>query len=118
MLRQLFTAPSRTLRPVSRLAAARPLPRPQFDLASPATSRTLPAAVRARWYSDAAKDAAETPKEAAPADGAATVPEAEAELQKKLEEKQKEALDFKVRSHSPAWAHRRSRHPQSMQPSR
>jgi len=68
----------------------------RFQTPPSAIIRRLPAAT-SRWYSDTpAKDAAEAPKEAEKSNDSSSVSPAEAELKKKLEEKEKEALDFKV----------------------
>lgn len=106
MLRQALITPSRALRSSARSIAQRPLARPQTFIAPLAIRRAQPAA--ARWYSDTPKASQEAETkadeseakpsaegEAAPAEDAAVT-----ELKKKLETKEKEALDWKVRGAS------------------
>ncbi|CAN8103567.1 unnamed protein product [Discula destructiva] len=103
MLRQVLTVPSRALRSSSRSIAQRPLSRAQPFITPIAVRRIQPAA--ARWYSDAPKDSPEQQEkkgdtEAAQASEARESTEsaedpAVAELMKKLETKDKEAVEWK-----------------------
>ncbi|KAI0601907.1 GrpE-domain-containing protein [Biscogniauxia sp. FL1348] len=105
MFRRALSTSSRALYNSSRTIASKPLLRPQF---SPAPARSLRPTVSSslRWYSDKAEsgeakkegeepaaqaeaqESKETKETNAPAD-------AEAELKKKLEAKEKEVLDWK-----------------------
>lgn len=100
MFRRTLIASSRAISSSSRTVAQRPIVRSQF---SPAPLNLISPA-RTRWYSDqpdaaAKKDSEETKpetetKESQDANAPSSV---EAELKKKLEAKEKEAIDWKVR---------------------
>ncbi|KAK3344149.1 GrpE-domain-containing protein [Lasiosphaeria hispida] len=92
MLRQTLSAPSRAIGSNLRLAAQRPLARPQAFRAPIAASRAI-APRSARWYSDNAdsKDAKPTEGDAAKTEGQ----DAESALKKQLEAKDAEARDWK-----------------------
>lgn len=101
MLRQALVVPSRALRSASRSIAQKPLSRPQTFISPITVRRIQPTA--ARWYSEAAKESQEAGKDDAKdagkdaeVAGSAEEP-AVAELKKKLEAKEKEASDWKVR---------------------
>ena len=97
MLRQALSTSTRALRSAPRLAASKPLPRPQFQTA-PSTfllRAAQPAVVR--WYSDAKEAPAEEAKENAEAKEAGGESDAVAELKKALEAKDNEAKEWKVR---------------------
>jgi molecular chaperone GrpE len=105
MFKQALSTSSRALRSTSRAYTQRTLTRSQFSPAPITSLRSqLPSL---RWYSDQAepttKKDGEDGKPAAAASEAASGKEAdapagpEAELKKKLEAKEKEALDWKVR---------------------
>ena len=99
MLRQAFAAPSRAVRSNLKSIAQRPAYRSQF-ISSPLSARAIQPALSRRWYS-AESDSAAKDTDAAKKEGEAKaeeVPSAEAELKKKLESKEKEALDWKVSS--------------------
>lgn len=106
MLRQALITPSRALRSSARSIAQRPLARPQTIIAPLAVRRAQPAA--ARWYSETPKASQEAEtkvdeSEAKPATEGESAPAedpAVAELKKKLETKEKEAIDWKVCSAS------------------
>ncbi|KAI1817076.1 GrpE-domain-containing protein [Poronia punctata] len=102
MFRQALTKSSRAISSSSRTIAQRPLVRSQFAAPAPLnTLRSIPAA-RTRWYSNSTettskegeKSATEAESKESPKDGEAP-PTAEAELKKKLETKEKEALEWK-----------------------
>lgn len=101
MLRQALVVPSRALRSASRSIAQKPLSRPQTFICPIAVRRIQPAA--ARWYSETAKESQEAGKDDVKEAGkdAEAAESAEdpavAELKKKLETKEKEASDWKVR---------------------
>lgn len=106
MLRQTLITPSRALRSSARTIAQRPLARPQTIIAPLAVRRAQPTI--ARWYSETPKASQEAEtkadeSEAKPASEGEAAPAedpAVAELKKKLETKEKEATDWKVRSAS------------------
>ena len=97
MFKQAISTSTRALRSSSRFSAQTPIFRSQF---APAPLRAVSLAPRSRWYSDQAEPAAKKEGEAA---GSSETKEAEApvgveaELKKKLEAKEKEAIDWKVR---------------------
>jgi molecular chaperone GrpE len=98
MFRQALSTSSRALRSTSRAYAQSPLSRSHF---SPAPISSVRSQVpSSRWYSDQAETSAkkegEDGKLAAEASDVVADATAEAELKKKLETKQKEALDWKV----------------------
>lgn len=104
MFRKALTTSCRAISSSSRTITQRPAVRSQF---SPATLNPLRTTLspRTRWYSSQAdatekKDGEETTpeaeaKESQDANAPSTV---EAELKKKLEVKEKEAIDWKVRA--------------------
>ncbi|KAI0449623.1 GrpE-domain-containing protein [Xylaria acuta] len=101
MFRRTLTASSRAISSSSTTIAQRPLVRSQFSLAPLNRLRTTSPA-RTRWYSDqpdtaAKKDGEEaTPEPEAKESQDANAPSnVEAELKKKLEAKEKEAIDWK-----------------------
>ena len=114
MLRQSFSTSSRALRsnskPFAQAAAAlirtQPAPAPPLTPASWWASRAVVSAPasRGRWYSDKAETAekkkegeGETSQaEAQSAESASKTSDVEAELKKKLETKEREAIDWKV----------------------
>lgn len=107
MLRQAVFAPSRALRPASRSISQRSLAYAQ-TFVTPIPVRSIrPAAAAARWYSNATNSTAESQKESSNTEAktAAETSETSAEgaedsvvteLRKKLETKEKEALEWKV----------------------
>ena len=111
MLRQALRGPSRTIGTAVRAAAqpaVTPLSfRPLSAARLPATAR--PVAAAPRWYSTEPDTASKKTEEAAAkSDGGAAKAEdgsgltpAEAELAKKLEAKEREAIDWKVRLSCP-----------------
>ncbi|KAI0407126.1 GrpE-domain-containing protein [Xylaria palmicola] len=100
MFRRTLAASSRAISSSSRTVAQRPLIRSQFSPAPLNSLRTATPA-RTRWYSDQAdaakKNGDESKPEAEAKEGqdAEAPPTAEAELRKKLETKEKEAIDWK-----------------------
>lgn len=103
MFRRTLTASSRAISSTSRTVTQRPLARPQFSPAPLNPLRTISPA-RTRWYSDQPeaaekKNGEETTPEAETKDSpdANAPPNVEGELKKKLEAKEKEASDWKVR---------------------
>ncbi|KAJ8110083.1 hypothetical protein ONZ43_g5967 [Nemania bipapillata] len=101
MFRTALNASCRAISSSSRTITQRPVVRSQFSPANLSPLRTTVSA-RSRWYSnqtDAAekKDGEETPSEteAKETQDANAPPSVEAELKKKLEAKEKEAIDWK-----------------------
>lgn len=105
MLRQALLVPSRALGSSTRSIAQRPLSRAQTFISPIAAARRIQPAV-ARWYSDAPKESQEGEKKEGDADAKPTSDSQAAvanedplvaELKKKLETKDKEAAEWKVR---------------------
>ncbi|MDA4133832.1 MAG: hypothetical protein OK454_12025, partial [Thaumarchaeota archaeon] len=94
MLRQALVAPSRVLRSSAGSTAQRAFARPQFLSAPVVSARTVQPRI-ARWYSAETKTS-EPAKDAEDA-GDKVADAAESALQKELEAKKKEVLDWKVR---------------------
>ncbi|KAI1846531.1 hypothetical protein JX266_007428 [Neoarthrinium moseri] len=93
MFRQALSTSSRALRPSTRAVAARSSIASHF---SPAPVRLAPSRLsRSRWYSDQAEPAAKKEGEEGKAADAEAPASPEAELKKKLEAKEKEAIDWK-----------------------
>lgn len=93
MLRQSLSASSRALRSTApKISAPQPLLRPQFRTIAPAYSLRGAQPIVARWYSDAKEAPAEEKKEESSGEA-----DPLAEINKKLEAKDAEARDWKVR---------------------
>ncbi|PNY26993.1 Nucleotide exchange factor GrpE [Tolypocladium capitatum] len=95
MLRQALSASSRALRSAPRLAAPRPLLRPQFQTAPSTFSFAQAQPAVARWYSDAKEAPAEGAKDHAEAKEEGGESDALSELKKALEAKENEAKEWK-----------------------
>jgi len=102
MLRQVLSSSSRALRSAPRLAAGKPMLRPQFQSAmpSPLVARAAQPSV-ARWYSEAKEAPAEGEKDKPEAKEEAGEADALSELKKTLETKENEAKEWKVRAPCP-----------------
>ncbi|GJN84828.1 GrpE nucleotide exchange factor [Purpureocillium lilacinum] len=96
MLRQVLSSSSRALRSAPRLAAGKPMLRPQFQSAmpSPLVARAAQPSV-ARWYSEAKEAPAEGEKDKPEAKEEAGEADALSELKKTLETKENEAKEWK-----------------------
>ena len=101
MLRQALAAPSRAVRSNLKSIVQRPAYRSQFVTAPLSARPAAQPVLSRRWYSAESDPAAKESADAAKKEGEAKTdeaapPSAEAELKKKLETKEKEALDWKV----------------------
>ncbi|KAI0392486.1 GrpE-domain-containing protein [Xylariaceae sp. FL0594] len=98
MFRQALTKSSRAVSSSSRSLTQQPFVRPQFYAAPLRSLRVTPAS-GTRWYSNTTETSAKEGEQSTPeseAKEAADAPSsAEAELKKKLEAKEKEAIDWK-----------------------
>ena len=97
MLRQSLSVSSSALRSaVPKISTPQPLLRPQLRTAAPAYSLRAAQPVAARWYSDAKEAPAEEKKKEEGKEGEGEAGPL-AELNKKLEAKDTEAREWKVR---------------------
>lgn len=108
MFRQAISTSTRALRGSSRAYAPSAITRTQFSPVAISSARSQMQS--SRWYSDSA-EAKKEGEDAKSADAEAPA-SPEAELKKKLETKEKEALDWKVCDNNRRWSQRYSRsHP-------
>lgn len=98
MLRQALSTSSRALRSAPRLAASKPLLRPQFQTAPSTFSCRAAQPAVARWYSDAKEAPATDAKDKPEAKEEGGESDALSELKKALEAKDEEAKEWKVRT--------------------
>ncbi|POR38997.1 Nucleotide exchange factor GrpE [Tolypocladium paradoxum] len=95
MLRQALSTSSRALRSAPRLAASKPLARPQLQTAPSTLARRAAQPAVVRWYSDAREAPAEGAADKAEAKEEDGEPDALSELKKALEAKETEAKEWK-----------------------